>query len=149
MILVFGSSHFIIEGFSMPFRCDRNRLGGEVIVYVLDFIPSKQLIKHQLPEDTEGAFVEVNLRKTKRLIFGVCRSPCQSAEYFFKHAGFGLDTYRQTHKKFLFAGDINTEDTEPVLSEFLTNYDCNNLYKDKTGFKNPENPRCMDFFITI
>ena len=40
------------------------------------------------------------------------------------------------------------EDTEPVLSEFLTNYDCKNLVKDKTCFKNPEYPRCIDFFIT-
>ena len=47
-------------------------------------------------------------------------------EYFFKSVGFALDTYRQTHEKFLFAGDFNTEDTESVFSEFLTNYDCNN-----------------------
>ena len=40
------------------------------------------------------------------------------------------------------------EDTEPVLSEFLTNYDCKNLVKDKTCFKNPEYPRCIDLFIT-
>ena len=39
----FRSSHFIIEGFSMPFRCDRNRLGGGVIVYVRNDVPSKQL----------------------------------------------------------------------------------------------------------
>ena len=34
------------------------------------------------------------------------------------------------------------------MSEFLTNYDCNNLVEDKTCFKNPENPRCIDLFIT-
>ena len=47
-------------------------------------------------------------------------------ESFFKSVGFALDTYRQTHEKFLFAGDFNMEDTESVFSEFLTNYDCNN-----------------------
>ena len=45
---------------------------------------------------------------------------------FLQTVGFALDTYRQTHEKFLFAGDFNTEDTESVFSEFLTNYDCNN-----------------------
>ena len=33
------------------------------------------------------------------------------------------------------------EDTEPVWSEFLTNYDCKNSVKDKACFKNPEYPR--------
>ena len=62
--------------------------------------------------------------------------------------GFAWDTYRQNHEKFLFAGDFNTKDTEPVLSELLTNYDSNNLVKDKTYFKNPENPRCIDLVVT-
>ena len=34
------------------------------------------------------------------------------------------------------------------MSEFLTNYDSKNLAKDKTYFKNPENPRCINLFIT-
>ena len=134
----FPSSQFMIEGFSVPYRFDRNRSGGGVIVYIRDDIPNKQLVKHKLPEDTEGVFVEVNLRNSKWLIFGGCRPPCQSVEHFFKNVGFALDTYRQTYDKFFLAGDFNMEDTEPVLSEFLTNYDCKNLVKDKTCFKNPE-----------
>ena len=51
-------------------------------------------------------------------MFGASRSPCESVEYFFKHEGFALDTYRQTYKKYLFAGDFNTENTKPVLSDF-------------------------------
>ena len=37
----FPNSQFGIEGFSMPYRFDRNRLGGGIIVYVRDDIPSK------------------------------------------------------------------------------------------------------------
>ena len=40
------------------------------------------------------------------------------------------------------------EDTKPVLSELSTSYHCNNLVEDKTCFKNPENPRCIDLFTT-
>ena len=40
------------------------------------------------------------------------------------------------------------EETEPILSEFLSNYDCRSLVRDKTCFKNPENPRFIDLFIT-
>ena len=50
----FPNSQFIIEGFSMPYRWDRNSLGGGVIAYVRDDIPNKQLIKHRLPENIEG-----------------------------------------------------------------------------------------------
>ena len=50
----------MIEGFSIHFRFDRNRSGGGVIVYVWDDIPSKQLIKHKLPQDMEGA--SLNMR---------------------------------------------------------------------------------------
>ena len=40
------------------------------------------------------------------------------------------------------------KDTEPILHEFLSNYDCKNLVRGKTCFKNLENPRCIDLFIT-
>ena len=33
------------------------------------------------------------------------------------------------------------------MSEFLTNYDSQNLVKDKTCLKNPDNPRCIDRYI--
>ena len=57
----------MVEGFSVPYMFDRNRFVGGVIIYVRDDIPSKQLIKHKLPDDTEGIFVEVF---AKWLIFG-------------------------------------------------------------------------------
>ena len=65
----FSSSQFMIKGFSMPFRFDRNRSGGGVIIYDRDDISSKQLTKHKLPDNIEGVFIEVNLRKIKWLIF--------------------------------------------------------------------------------
>ena len=105
-------------------------------------------VNWDLNQDIEGVFVKVNLRKTKWLIFGVYRPLCQSVEYLFKNVGFALDTLRQTHEKFLLARDFNTEEIEPFLSEFSTNYDCSNLVKDKTCFKNPENPTCIYLFIT-
>ena len=37
----FSSSQFMIEGFWMPFRFDRNRSGAGVILYARDDIPNK------------------------------------------------------------------------------------------------------------
>ena len=129
----------MIEGFSMPFRFDRNRAGGRVIVYIWDDIPSKQLTKVKLPDDIEGVFIvfiNVNLRKTNIwLIFGTYHPPSQPVEYFFKHVGYALDIYRLTYEKFFLAGDFNTVETEPCFSEFLTSYDSKSLVKDKTYLK--------------
>ena len=71
-----STSQFVIEGFSMSFRFDKNSRGGGLIFYARDDIPSKQLSKHKLPDDIEGAFIEVNLRITKWLLFGTYRTPC-------------------------------------------------------------------------
>ena len=54
----------------MAYMCDRNRLGGGLIVHVRNDIPNQQLIKRKFPGDIEGVFVEVNLRNIKWLIFG-------------------------------------------------------------------------------
>ena len=40
------------------------------------------------------------------------------------------------------------KDNKPVLYNFSTNYNCNNLDTDKTCFKNPENPTCINLSIT-
>ena len=44
----FPTSQNLVDGFSEPFRLDRNRSGGEVIIYVRDDIPSKLPIKYFL-----------------------------------------------------------------------------------------------------
>ena len=118
------------------------------MIYVRDHIPSKQVTKQKPPGDIEGVFVEINLRKTKWLIFGTYRPPNQSAEYFFKQTGHALDTYNQIYEKLLFAGDFNLEESEPCLSEFLSNHDFKNLVKEKTCYKSPKNPTCIELFLT-
>ena len=59
----FPTSQFLIEGYSEPYRFDKNRNGGGVLIYVREDIPSKPVMDHKLPHDTEGIFVELNLRK--------------------------------------------------------------------------------------
>ena len=59
-----------MEGYSEPYRFDRNRNGGGVLIYIRVYIASKALTDHKLPHDFEGIFVELNLRKNKWLLFG-------------------------------------------------------------------------------
>ena len=60
------------------------------MVYVWQNILSKELANHN--HNLEGIFTEINLKKTKWLIFGTYRSPNQSMGYFFKHLVFDSDT---------------------------------------------------------
>ena len=50
-------------GHSEPFRLDRDKHGGGLLIYVRDCIPFKQLQKHTIPDDIEGMFIELNFRK--------------------------------------------------------------------------------------
>ena len=75
----------MIEGYSESYRFDRNRNGGGVLIYIREDIASKPLTDHKLPHDIEGIFVELNLRKSKRLLFGPYNPPMQSDVYFFNH----------------------------------------------------------------
>ena len=67
----------------MPYRLDRNRNGGGLIIYVRDDIPSKVLRKHIFPNNIEGTFVEINFGKGKWLLCGTYRPPSQSDQYYF------------------------------------------------------------------
>ena len=52
-----------------PPRRDRIRRGGGIITYVREDIPSKILDLVDIPNDIEGTFIEINLRKVKWIIF--------------------------------------------------------------------------------
>ena len=76
----YPESQFLIDGFLKPYRFDRNKNGGGVLIYIREDIPSKKLFRHELPDDIEGIFVEINFRKTKWLLLGTYHPPRQSDE---------------------------------------------------------------------
>ena len=79
----FAKAQFCIDGFPIPYRLDRNRNKGGLMIYVRNDIPSKMLIKHNLPEDIEAAFTELNFHKCKWLLGAIYRAPSQNHNYFF------------------------------------------------------------------
>ena len=74
---------------------DRNEQGGGVMIYVREDIPSERLTRHNLHENVEAIFVEINLRKNKILLVGTYHST--NADYgttdelFFKQMTLALD----------------------------------------------------------
>ena len=144
----FPTAQFLIDGFSEPYRMDRNRNGGGILIYIRDDIPSKRLNRHNLPSDIEGIFLEINLRKAKWLLFGSYHPPSQADDYYFSYLERAIDIYNDFYTDFLLIGDFNNKETDPRLNSFLHQYDAKSLGTEKTCFKNPQNPSCIDLFIT-
>ena len=65
MDLSFPTNQFVIQGYSNPFRFDRDRNKGGILLYISEDILIKELKRHRHPHEIEGIFVELNLRKTK------------------------------------------------------------------------------------
>ena len=141
------SFQFLVDGFSEPFRIDKNRSGGRAMIYVRDVIPSKLLTKHLFPNDIEGLLVELNFRKCKWLLLGTYHSPSQSDRYFFEnlHKALGVYSY---YDKTLLTGDFNAEIHDDYLENFLFQHELKSLVQEETYFKSISNPSCIDLFLT-
>ena len=143
----FPNAQFLVPGFSKPFRLDRNRKGGGVMIYVRENILSKLLTKHVLPSDIECIFLELNFRKCKWLLVGTYHPPSQNDHYFFENLDKAIDVYSH-YEKVLLAGDFNAEISEFCLDSFLYQHELKNLVKEKACFKNVSNPSCIDLLLT-
>ena len=65
----FPTQQFSIEGYFLPYRVDRNSSGGGIFIYVREDIPCRELTTLSHNSNMEGIFLEINLRKTKWLVF--------------------------------------------------------------------------------
>ena len=119
----YPTQQFALTGYSEPYRLDRNRDGGGVLIYVREDIPSKQLKKHSFTKNVEGLFLEINLRKTKLLFFGGYRSDHEvyglSKNDFLEQLSFALDKY-SSYEKLLIAGDFNIDREEELIGDFYS-----------------------------
>ena len=147
----FPTNQFLIPGYNKPYRLDRNRNGGGVMIYVKENVPSKSINKHNFAKKVEGSFIEINLRKSKLLLLGTYHSTHPefglSDEDFFEQISLALDVY-SNYDKYLLAGDFNIEENDSCLSNFLYEHNSKNIVKQKTCFKSIDNPSCIDLFIT-
>ena len=125
----FSSNQFLMDGYTKPFRFDTNIYGGGVLLYIREDIPCKELRFHSLPQNIEGIFVEINLRKTKWLLFA---TQCDS--YFFNHVSQCLDTYSSTYDKFVLIGDFNAEVSETSFKDFPNHHNASSIVNEKTCF---------------
>ena len=144
----FPSTQFLINGFSIPLRFDRNSKGGGILLYVRDKIIVLALNRYSLRPHIEILFFALNLRNRKWL---VCCSYNPHKNLIKEHLRVlseGIPFYAKDYENILLMGDYNAEVIETNMSSFCEIYHLTNIIKQPTCFKNPLNPSCIDLFLT-
>ena len=95
----------LCKGSQKPFRNDRNRKGGGLMIFVREDIPCKK-INIDFPRDFECIALEINFRKEKWLFIGCYHLPKQRDEYFFEQLSQILDKLGTSYNNFLISGDF-------------------------------------------
>ena len=136
----FTNVQVTIAGYSQPYRLDRDRHGGGVLIFVREDIPSRKLSKHTFPTDIEALYIEINLRKTKFLLIGTYHPPNQADQYYFDNINKALDMYSHSYNKVLLSGDFNAQEDETVISNFIYQNNLKNIVKEKKMLQESPKP---------
>ena len=103
----FPMREFEMEGYSAPIRLDRNCHGGGIILYVRSDLPCKELTSHKLPNNVEGIFAELTIRKIKWLLVAGYNNKKGNILNSLSHLSKGIDKYICNNENFLILGDFN------------------------------------------
>ena len=117
----FSSNQFMIDGYSIPFREDRNSQGGGLLIYVREDIRCKRLKTNNTSGDIEGIFIEVNIRNSKWFLMGGYNPNNDSISYFLSRVSKVMDMYLKDCENIILLGDFNSPITNHTMSEFLPN----------------------------
>ena len=144
----FPTSQFIIPGFTSPYRFDRTKDGGGILVYIREDIPSKLLNTSYIASDIECPGIEVNLRKVRWLVICSYNPHKNNISNHLENLSKVLNRNLSQYERFLCIGDFNSEITEFAMKKFCDIYHLKYLVNVPTCYKNPLKPPCIDLFLT-
>ena len=128
----FPSAQFIVNGYSAPYRKDRNANGGGLLVYIKEGIPSCELKNHSpMSNSFDVIVIEINFRKSKWLLINAYKPPSVNNSLFCDQISRLLDFYSLTYKNIVLMGDFNMRLTDNNFHAFYESHDLYNLIKEK------------------
>ena len=136
----------MFDGFHTPFRFDRNKNGGGILLYVREDIPTK-ILSHDFPS-AESFFVEIILHKKKWLINCSYNPNKNNIKNHLEVISKALDAFSTKYESIILLGGFNVCVDDETMRNFCNSYNLNSLIKQPTCFKNPENPCCIDLILT-
>ena len=144
----FWDSQFLIKGFSVPYRLDHTAKEGGILIYIREDIPSKLIKDVTFDKPFEGFLIEINLR-SKKWLLGCSYNPHRdNITPHLRNISTALDKLSTDYENEILLVDFHVEAEEKNLSNFVSVHNLKTLIKQKTCFKNPENPTCIDLILT-
>ena len=141
------AAQFSLQGFCDPYRFDRNRNGGGIMLYIREYIPSR-LIENKLRNNSEYFFVETNVRKKKWLLCCSYNPHKNSISTRIDFLERKIDLHSSNYENFILLGDFNSEMTDTNIKDFCNLYLLKGLIEKPPCFKNPENPKTIHLILT-
>ena len=133
---------------SMLYRRGKNTHGGGILVYFRNNITSKLLKIENLPSDIEAIFIEMNIKSKKWLLCCTYNPNKSLIENHLRQLQKQLEAFSERYEHFLIMGDFNGDVSDPSMTPFCTLFKLKSIVKEPTCYKNPENPSCIDLFLT-
>ena len=142
----FPVGQFLMDGYSVPYRLDRDGNGGGILLYIREDIPSKLL---SINRNIEGFFVEINLRNMKKWLLSCSYNPkrAQISNHLAEISKI-TDLYLTKYDQLFFLGDFNAGLEDTSIKNFCSSYNLTSMNNKPTCFKNPDNPSCIDLILT-
>ena len=142
----FPDGKFTVKGYSKPFRLDRNKNGGGIMLYVREDIPARLISVEKSP--IEAMFIEINLRNRKWLFCCSYNPNKATTERHIEALSKSIYLNSSLYDNFIFLGDFNTTIKETSVKDFCDFYNLRSLINVPTCFKNYNNPTCIDLILT-
>ena len=133
----FPTAQFIIERFSKPLKLDISDKSGGLLVYVRQYLLSRQLTKFEIPSDIQDIAFEVNIRKEKWFFLCIYKPPFVNSQYFLDSLANIIDDYSNIYDNHIVIGEFNLEPSQVRLETFMETHNCFNLVRNNTCFKGP------------
>ena len=140
----FPLGNFLLGGFIKAYRLDHGSLGGGVLLYVREDIPTNLTEVETKP--IECFYAEINLLNDKWLR-NCSYSPHKNMNHL-RALSEKLDISSTSYGNFIILGDFNIETEEQQIKDFCDNYSLKSLIRQPTCYKSPSNPTCIDLVLT-
>ena len=98
--------------------------------------------------NAEGFFLEINLRKKKRVISFLYNPNNQTISSHMESLGKAVDSLSSRYENVLITGDFNAQASNISVEDLCDINSLKPLIKEPTYYKNSINPKCIDLMLT-
>ena len=142
----FPSEQFAIDNYKI-FRRDRNCFSEDLMFYVNENIPCRELSPKQYDFNFKIILLEITLRNRKWLLIDLYKPPGQKEKCFLENLNSILNKYSSKYENIILNGDFSSLVENKHLADFTTLFNLESLIKSPTCFQSSK-PTCIDLILT-